>query len=214
MDRRHLTKGPPWPLVADRGKFIVFEGIDGSGKSTAIRAVADALDRDDVVVTREETETWRGDAVRRHIEEHGEPWATLHLFLADRAAHVPEIRAHLDAGEHVLCDRFMHSTLAYQSVTLRDRVPDVTAHLRALHAPWCPAPDHVLLFHVDPTTALERIHGRGDATPYEKAEFLQQVQDVYNELAAADGFTIIDASQEPAQVAADALAAVQPLLDD
>ncbi len=213
MDRRHLTEGPPWPVVADRGKFIVFEGIDGSGKSTAIRAVADALDRDDLVVTREETETWRGDAVRRHIEEHGDPWATLHLFLADRAAHVPEIQAHLDAGEHVLCDRFLHSTLAYQSVTLRDRVPDVTAHLRAMHAPWCIQPDHVVLFDIEPRTALERIHGRGEATPYEKAGFLDEVRAVYQELAAADGFTVVDASQDAPTVAADALAAVQSLLD-
>lgn len=191
----------------------MFEGIDGSGKSTAIRAVADALDRDDVVVTREETETWRGDAVRRHIEEHGDPWATLHLFLADRAAHVPEIQAHLEAGQHVLCDRFLHSTLAYQSVTLDGQVDDVTGHLRGLHDPWCITPDHVLLFDVDPTVALERIHGRGDATPYEKVGFLERVRAVYGRLATQEGFTVIDASRAPTEVAAAALEAVRPLID-
>lgn len=199
---------------SSRGKFVVFEGIDGSGKSTAIRAVADALDRDDILVTREETETWRGDAVRRHIEEHGDPWATLHLFLADRAAHVPEIRSHLERGEHVLCDRFMHSTLAYQSVTLGDQVTDVTGHLRRMHEPWCIAPDHVILFDVDPKVALERIHGRGDATPYEKVGFLAKVRDVYLRLADEDGFTVIDASRSPQDVIADATAAVKRFLAD
>ncbi len=194
------------------GKFIVFEGIDGSGKSTAIRAVADALNRDDVVVTREETETWRGDAVRRHIEERGDPWATLHLFLADRAAHVPEIQAHLDAGETVLCDRFLHSTLAYQSVTLAEDLENPIDHLRDLHAPWCIQPDHVLLFDVDPTVALERIHGRGEATPYEKLEFLEAVRAAYHGLAESDGFTVIDASQESRAVADAARQAVEALL--
>jgi dTMP kinase len=199
--------------VAERGRFIVFEGIDGSGKSTAIRTVADALDRDDVVVTREETESWRGDAVRRHIDERGDPWATLHLFLADRAAHVPEIMAHLAAGKHVLCDRFLHSTLAYQSVTLAGQMDDPVDHLRSLHEPWCIAPDHVILFDLSPEIALERIHGRGDTTPYEKVDFLTKVRSSYHKLATTDGFTILDASRAAAEVSAEALDTVRHILD-
>ncbi len=196
------------------GRFIVFEGIDGSGKSTALRRVAGALHESgrDVVTTREETETWRGEAVRRAIAEKANPWTTLHLFLADRAAHVPEIQGHLEDGQTVLCDRFLHSTLAYQSVTLADALHDPIAHLRDLHRPWCPDPDHVVLLDLDPEVAVGRAEDRGATTPYEKVEFLAQVRAAYLDLAEQDGFAVIDAAQSPERVAADALAAVDAVL--
>lgn len=197
-----------------RGRFIVFEGIDGSGKSTALKRVAGALHDagHDVVTTREETDTWRGEAVRRAIQEKADPWTTLHLFLADRAAHVAEIRGHLDAGQTVLCDRFMHSTLAYQSVTLADQLDDATAHLRSLHDPWCMVPDGVVLLDLDPAVAVARAEDRGATTPYEKVEFLERVRSAYLELAASDRFAVVDADRSPDAVAADALAAVEGLL--
>lgn len=197
------------------GRFIVFEGIDGSGKSTAIHAVAKALRRDGMPVwsTREETPTWRGEAVRRAIQEKEDPVTTAFLFLADRAAHIPEIQEHLDAGDTVLCDRFMHSTLAYQSVTLADRIQDAQAWLRAAHEPWCPMPDHVILLALDGKTAVGRVAGRGASTNYEKAGFLDKVAAAYRGLAAADPdrFTVIDAKQPADAVAAACVAAIERL---
>src|SRR5688572_26645003 len=130
-----------------RGRFIVFEGIDGSGKSTTLASVAAALRNEghDVVETREETSAETGQWVKRSIAEKWDPLATSFLFAADRARHVQEIRQDLDRGATVLCDRFLHSTLAYQSVTLEGRMTDPVGFLRRIHEGWCPEPDRVLL---------------------------------------------------------------------
>lgn len=208
--------------VSGRGRFVVFEGIDGSGKSTAIAAVAAALRGEGIAawLTREETDSWRGDAVRRSIAEHGDALATAFLFLADRAAHVHEIEAKLADGQHVLCDRFLHSTLAYQSVALGDRVADGVAWLRSLHEPWCPRPDGVVLFDVDAAVAVQRVGARAVATGpartpsnYERVEVLARVAAAYRRLAAADGTVhVLDASRDAQAVAAAALAATRRIL--
>ena len=191
-----------------RGRFIVFEGIDGSGKSTTLAAVAAALRKEghEVVEAREETTTEAGQWVKRAVAEKWDALATSFLFMADRARHVIEIEKDLDAGKTVLCDRFLHSTLAYQSVTLEGRLPNPVAFLRHLHDGWCLQPDRVLLFRADPTRCLERIRKRGQATPYEKIEFLGRVQEAYAALGRAEPqrFHTIDAERDLVAVAADA----------
>ncbi len=194
--------------------FITFEGIDGSGKSTALEAVQEHLSaKAPVWVTREETDLM-GPAIRRSIQEGADPRVTTHLFVADRAVHVKEIRRHLDAGEWVLCDRYAHSTLAYQGVTLAGPVDDADAWLRSLHTPMGLWPDLVLWFDVDPAIAVERVKGRGATAPYEKVAFLEKVRANYAALAASEPerITRIDASQSPEKVAADAIAAIEPLV--
>lgn len=192
---------------------MAFEGIDGSGKSSTMAHVVAQLQHDGlpVVATREETDTARGAWVRQSITERWPPLATTFLFAADRAAHVPDIDAWRNQGKHVLCDRFVHSTLAYQSVTLRGVVPDAPTFLRDLHAGWCPMPDQVLLFRADPIKCLERVHKRGAATPYEKARFLQEVQNAYLAQAKADParFHVLDAERDLKVVAEDALRIVR-----
>lgn len=200
--------------MSESGRLIVFEGIDGSGKSTAIRRVAAALEAEghSVTMTREETEGWTGEAVRRSIAERADPWTTLHLFLADRASHQATLRLALEAGNVVLCDRYLHSTLAYQSVTLADQLDNPLDALRLLHEPWCRAPDGVVLLDLDPQKAVSRVAERGAATPYEKVGFLEKVRAAYLELAETDGLAIVAADQSPDDVAADALKALRPWL--
>lgn len=190
------------------GRFIVFEGIDGSGKSTALQAVAAAMP--DAWVTREETDTTYGEAVRQAIQARAPALTTAFLFMADRAQHVPEIKAQLEKGD-VLCDRFAHSTLAYQSVALAMDQP--LEFLRDLHRPLDLWPDHVLLFDLPADVAVGRAESRGATTPYEKVAFLEEVRAAYLGLAQAEPqrFTIIDATQSPEQVAADCLAALAEL---
>lgn len=200
-----------------RGRFVVFEGIDGSGKSTALAAVAERLWQDGVQVatTREETATQTGDWVRASIQDGLDPLATTFLFLADRARHVPELAAWTAQGRHVLCDRFLHSTLAYQGVTLRGRFGDPLPFLRALHEPWCPQPDRVILFRADPAACVERTRRRAaETTPYEKVQFLEQVQDVYLRLAREEPerFVVLDADRPLARVVEDAEAEVRRAL--
>ena len=196
--------------------LIIFEGIDGTGKSTTIDRVAKALRRDgaEVATTREETDGPSGECVRRSIAEHWDPLATAFLFAADRARHVAELKPLLATGKLVLCDRFVHSTYAYQSVTLAGAVPDPMDFLRRLHEGWCPAPDRVVLLTCDPQKAVARTLRRGQTTPYEKAAFLDKVQANYLEMAKKDAgrFTVIDADRSQDDVAKDALAAVRSLL--
>lgn len=199
-----------------RGRFIAFEGIDGSGKSSTLDRVAKALARDghDVVATREETATERGAWVRQSIAGKWPPLATTFLFLADRAAHAKEIEAWLAAGKTVLCDRYVLSTYAYQGLTLQGVVPDPRAFLGALHAGWCPLPDKVLLFKADPARCVERVRRRGATTDYEKAGFLSQVQDGYLAEAARDPgrVHVIDAERDIEALGRDALALVRSWL--
>ena len=196
--------------------LLTFEGIDGTGKSTTIDRVAKALRRDgaEVVTTREETDSPSGEYVRRSVAEHWDPLATAFLFAADRARHVAELQPILAAGKLVLCDRFVHSTYAYQSVTLAGTLPDPGEFLRRLHDGWCPAPDRVVLLTCDPEKAVARTLRRGQTTPYEKVGFLEKVQANYLEMARKDAgrFTVIDADRPQDAVAADALAAVRSVL--
>jgi dTMP kinase len=197
------------------GRFITFEGIDGSGKSSTMERVAAALRKEgiDVVTTREETATERGAWVRKAVSEHWDPIATTLLFVADRAAHAVEIEAWLAAGKTVLCDRFVQSTYAYQSVTLAGRLQDPQAFLRRLHEPWCPMPDHVLLFRADPARCLDRVRKRGQATAYEKVEFLNRVQEAYLAEARSDGrIAVLEAERDIVEVGVDALAQVKAWL--
>lgn len=199
-----------------RGRFVTLEGIDGSGKSSALRRIATELGRQGTAVwaTREETDGPTGEWVRRAVSERWPPMATALLFAADRALHVGEIRRRLAAGEHVVCDRFLHSTIAYQSVTMQGVVPDVEAWVRGLHEGWCPMPDKVLLFDSDPRKAVARAQRRGDTTPYESVAFLEGVRANYLRLAAKDRerFVVLDADRPMEDLAADALQAVRTAL--
>ena len=195
--------------VPKPGRLIAFEGIDGSGKSSTLDRVARSLAKEglDVVATREETPTERGEWVRRSIAGHWDPLTTTFLFLADRAEHVREMKHWLAEGKAVLCDRYLHSTYAYQGLTLKGHVPDPRRFLAALHEGWCPLPDHVLLFKADPARCLDRVRKRGQTSNYEKAAFLGEVQAAYLEEARLDPkrFHVIDAERDIEALGRDAL---------
>jgi dTMP kinase len=196
--------------------FVTLEGIDGSGKSSTLHEVAAALAKEGTKVwaTREETEGPSGAWARQAVRDGWAPLSTAFLFVADRARHVTEIQARREAGTPVVCDRFVHSTLAYQGVTLEGIVPQPAHFLRALHAGWCPEPDRVLLFDSDPATSVQRTERRGRTTPYEKVAFLEKVRANYLAMAKAEParFVVLDADQELAGLARDALHAVRAVL--
>jgi dTMP kinase len=218
---------PPHPSASPasaaprRGRLLTFEGIDGSGKSTVIARVAQTLRTEgiEVVATREETASATGDWVKRAVHEKWDPLATTFLFLADRARHVREMGGWQDGGAHVLCDRYMHSTYAYQCATLAgthgwDSPMAALQFLEGMHQGWCPVPDRVLLFTCDPAIAVKRVKQRAATTPYEKEAFLRQVQDNYLALAKSDParFTVIDSDRHIDVVTDEATALVRKLL--
>lgn len=189
--------------------FVTFEGPEGAGKSTALRAVAARL-RERGVRTLETREPGSGEVGKaiRAILLHGgelEPRAELLLFLADRAHHVSRtIRPALARGEVVLCDRHADSTFVYQGVA-RGLEPEFVRAGNAF-ATGGLVPDLTLLFDLPAETGLARLENpdRMDALPL---EFHQRVRQGFLDLAAAEPrrFRTVDATGEPAEAADRAL---------
>jgi len=192
--------------------LVTLEGIDGSGKTSAWEALAEA--HPDGTFTREPTDSWYGDAVRRSIEDDGaEPLAELFLYTADHAAHLAEtVRPALDAGDLVISDRYSDSRYAYQATSLADRFDDSLAFVRSVHQPWSRPPDATLYFDVDPAIAAERAAG---TNKFERVAFLETVREHYERLIAEEPtrFIRIDAGQPLSGVLEDARQAVDGLLD-
>lgn len=202
--------------------FVTFEGIEGSGKSTHLRALAAHLRTAGhvVVETREPGGTPAGLAIRRLLLGPEAlpltPLAELLLYLADRAQHVDEvIRPALAAGQVVLCDRFSDSTLAYQGYA---RGLDL-AVLRTLdeRARGGIAPSLTVLLDCPVDVGLGRARGRAgtiDRFERETAAFHERVRAGFHALAAADPrrFIIVDAAASIADVQARVLDAVRARL--
>lgn len=197
-----------------RPVLVTIEGIDGSGKTTAGRAVADALRAQGVRVktTEEPTATWLGEAVRRGLREDADAAALAFLFMADRADHVTRIRTWHEQGYIVLSDRYADSTIAYQAVALADRFPGEDALDALARWQWrfFPKPDLTVWCDVAPTTGLKRIADRDRHDHFEKKSFLGKVRANYRRLAEAepDRWVRVDAGRKPDAVTQAAVRAV------
>ena len=221
--------------------FITIEGIEGAGKSTLRAKLAEWLKPqvDELVVTREPGATDLGKALREILLDDTrtnlDPLAELLLFFADRAQHLHEvIRPALERGATVLCDRYIHSTLAYQGFgrqlpleELRRLTSFATGGLR---------PDLVLLLDLEAVEGLERAANRtrrasssfdiesiepgessGDTWnrfEQQKLEFHQRVRDGFLQLAkdSNNKFTVLDANMSEEQVVDEACKAVQSVI--
>jgi dTMP kinase len=186
--------------------FVVIEGIDGCGKSTVAETVAGRLGPR-AVLTREPTDSWIGRAVRKGGSEEMSPYLDALLFMADRANHTPEIADHLANGKIVVCDRYYHSTVAYQTAYLMRKSRGdnfgwiLDANIRiSIH------PDVTFLLTVDPEVALGRIGDRGELSRFERADFLKEVQDNYLRLAERDPTIVqIDSTRPPGEIVEEIL---------
>ena len=175
-----------------KGLFIVFEGIDGSGKSSCMEDVASALEKNfDVVRTAEPTKGGIGMLLRSSTDLL--PVTEALLFVADRAEHTGQITKWVDDGKVVLCDRYYASTLAYQSVEMDGHLLD-GRWLKALNDKVTVEPDITFLFDIDPEISMERIGTRGTMSKFERLEYLKGVRKRYLSIARSRKFTVIDAS--------------------
>ena len=201
------------------GVFLSFEGIDGSGKSTQARLLAEALRARGLTVTltREPGGSAGAEEIRRLVlEGAADRWSTeteLLLFTAARRDHLEKtIRPALARGEVVICDRFADSSRIYQGLTRGD----LRATVDALHALMIGVePDLTFLIDIDPSLGLQRAIARaGSEMRFEGMGlgFLEKARAGFLALAAAapQRFRIIDgtgAAEDVAQaVTAAALA--------
>lgn len=178
------------------GTFITFEGIDGSGKSTQMRLLANFLKTQgcDVLLTREPGGTPVGNRLRAALldaHEEVDPLTELLVFAADRAQHVRRVlRPAIEAGQVIFSDRYADATRAYQGAG-RGFSPELIAEIIALATEGL-KPDLTVLFDLSVpesnTRTRRRSDGknRGDRLDAESEDFHTRVRDEYLRLAQAE----------------------------
>ena len=206
--------------MSRRGKFITFEGLDGTGKSTQMRKLAIALRAAGfkVIETREPGGTSTGEKIRRMLLDSStnglSPLAEMALMFASRAQHITEvIQPALEQGSIVLCDRFTDSTEAYQGSGRKLGSESVLE----LHRVLCGdlQPDLTILLDSDAGSSLGRARRRnqrasrtrsgnhGDENRFEQETraFFARVREGYLAIAAREPQRVVavDASGTPAQ---------------
>ncbi|MGE3468272.1 MAG: dTMP kinase [Pyrinomonadaceae bacterium] len=208
-----------------KGKFITLEGIDGSGKSTQMGLLADALRGRglEVITTCEPGGTPLGRALRAAFLETSEqvtPMAELLAFAADRAQHVEHlIKPALKVGKVVVSDRYADATLAYQGAGRG--FPEAKVNQVIDLATDGLKPDLTLFFDISVEVAIERMAGRDEnhtkrnRMDDETADFYSRVREAYLGIAQREPerFRVIDASGTPEEIHENAVKIVSAALD-
>ena len=165
----------------NRGLLIVFEGIDGSGKSTQCRMLADLLNKKGIanISLAEPTRGKWGMKIRQLLAKGRNGISSneeLEWFMNDRREDVKQnIEPALKAGKVVLMDRYYFSTAAYQGALGFD--PE---KIRVDNERFAPIPDRVLIFHNSTEKSLERIESsREEKSAFEKRDYLIEVQTIF-----------------------------------
>jgi dTMP kinase len=188
--------------------FITFEGVDGSGKSTQARLLAERLRvaGREVVETREPGGTEIGERIRELLlhSDRVAPWAEATLFSAARAQLVDEvIRPALARGADVVCDRYIDSSLAYQGLARGlgiERVLEVNLAVTASLLP-----DRTFLLLVPGEIAAQRRGRSPDRIEREGDEFAAEVDRAYREIAEifSQRVVVVDGTEPPEKISAE-----------
>jgi dTMP kinase len=204
-----------------RGRFISLEGGEGVGKSTQARALAEALRQRGIAVvnTREPGGSDGAEAIRELLlsgaDERFGPEAEALLFAAARADHVRKtIRPALEAGQWVISDRFLDSSLAYQGGAGGLGIDEVRdANLFALGGTL---PDRTLVLVSDEGSSRARARDgdESDRIGGRAQDYHQKVADAFRTIAGEESqrVKLIDASGQPEQVTERLIAAIADLL--
>lgn len=168
-----------------RGSLIALEGLDGVGKTTQARLLAQYLGHLGlpVILTREPTNGLIGQKIRQIITSGREgltPAEELDLFVADRREHVHKvIQPALAAGKIVITDRYYYSSLAYQGALGLD-----PQDILRRHKDFAPPPDLVIILELTLTEISRRLQQRGLTTSFEKIDYLARVAAIFEQLDA------------------------------
>ena len=193
-----------------KGLFITFEGLDGAGKSTQIQKVKEIFEQKgfEVVLTREPGGTDISEKIREIILDNDNDEMSFVtealLYAASRAQHVHEkIKPALDAGKVVICDRYVHSSIAYQGYGRglgAEKVMAINSHaIDGL------LPDISFFILLPTDKAMERLKSSNrelDRLEVEQADFFQKVEEGYMKIAEEyDNIIKIDASKSVDEIA-------------
>ncbi len=195
-----------------QGCLIVFEGIDGSGKTTQIDLLYDRLVRASypVIARKEPTDGHWGQKIRQlftHGREGISRETELSWFLHDRQDHVTHhIRPALERHQIVLIDRYYFSTIAYQGALGLD-----AKTIQAQNEAIAPPPDLMLLMQIPPEDSIQLVRQRSTPNEFEKLDYLKQVAAVFDQMQFPF-MRRIDATQTIDLVHQQIWASVDPLL--
>ncbi|MCP4500947.1 MAG: dTMP kinase [Deltaproteobacteria bacterium] len=201
-----MKKGP--------GRFIVLEGSDGAGTTTQAAALKAVLEErgHKALVTCEPSTGWIGKRIREELRgappsEDGYKTLAL-LFAADRLHHVAtEIQPALEEGVHVLCDRYLLSSLVYQGLHVDED------WVRALNRE-AQKPDVTFVLDVGVETSLARQKARGAQKEiYDDTDSLTRIQDRYLKYASDVDAVLVDGEREPRIITKNLLEQLLPLVD-
>lgn len=211
--------------------FIIFEGMEGAGKTSAMNLLAEELSGRglDVITTREPGGCGLGRALRPILldargERNLSMRAELFLFLADRAQHVREvIRPALEAGQVVLCDRFTDSTLVYQGVG-RGFDVDTLRHVNRFATSGL-EPDLTILLDVPVAVGLSRAaqRNRREGTMVSEGRFDNESVDFHSRIRQGyldlreenpERYALVDAQAPQDEVLLQCLGAVERIMDE
>lgn len=208
----HFIPAPAIIIWMKKGRLIVFEGIDGAGKSTQAKMLARKLKARGRVVAsfREPSRSRWGRELRAKAKIAGSltPAEELDLFLKDRKDHVVRnIRPALAAGEIVILDRYYFSTIAYQGAKGLDPV-----RIRRMNERFAPRPDLVFILDLGAETGLARIAGRKTRDIlFERRAFLRRVRRIFRTFRGRK-FVHLDAGREKRELGREILARASGIL--
>ncbi len=175
-----------------RSLFVVFEGIDGSGKSTQARLLESFLSSQGIPCecTFEPGESAVGKMIRAMLQgEHTMNARTeAFLFAADRSEHLENvIDPALESGKVVICDRYKYASIAYQTARgMKFKEVDVLNS-------FAPRPDIVYYIDIDPDIGIARIeNGDNEVDEFENIDLLVKVRGVYLKMAKQYNFSVLD----------------------
>lgn len=176
-----------------KGLFIVFEGIDGTGKSSQARLLGEALRQQGhtVQIERQPSDGPHGKRLRQSMESGRlSKDEELELFIADRQQHVTEvINPALSRGEIVILDRYYFSNMAYQGARGFD-----VSEIRSKNEQFAPTPDILFILDLTVDLAIKRINSRGDETnEFEQKETLEYCRNTFLSLENEPYTFILDA---------------------
>lgn len=195
--------------------LITFEGIDGSGKTTLSRRVAEKLKDRNAILTSEPTSFWTGEVVKLAIASKIDPLVELFLFIADHAEHVSRfIRPAINEGKLVISDRYSDSRLAYQGAMLEGLILNPIEWIRSIQDEFSEVPNLTFLLDIEPEIALARLQPRDNKTKFEKIELLKKVRENYLSLARREPkrFIVLDATKSIEELEQIVLAEIYKLI--